>query len=316
METPALTFGIPTYRLRAIGLNTSKRALIARSPVSDSDHEDAALGTRADTHVPLVPHSNLRPNRLQEHRDLWAHAKHAVSRSTKRRRKVGAAIVTYLPKRAGGNADFENLVDSADARASLDLERVAASNVDRALAKIEIVASERSEKNLPALIRKERTASRELVRDLTAAETLSASKWRSSARQVERVRADRIELLSPPSESKRLNIEVRQAEPIKARFGPVMDVQAQSRDRRSRGQRKRKRFLRNFGGVGNADSIAECSQLQIVDRDLPARSIAQFVGAVVGDSIDEIQTRFRNPGGIESDDARQLVTEILCVGPP
>src|SRR5262249_26942250 len=93
--------------------------------VGESHHEDVALGTRADAHVPLVPHANLRPNRLERHRGLRAQSKHAVARPTKQRRKVGAAIVAYLPKRASGEANYQHLVDPADARASLDLNGVA-----------------------------------------------------------------------------------------------------------------------------------------------------------------------------------------------
>src|SRR5262249_13384715 len=150
----------------------------------------------------------------------------------------GAAIVAYLPERASGEANFQHLGDPADACAPLNLNGVAARNVDAALTKVEIVASERGDEHLPGFVREDRTTGRELVRDLTAAEPLATRERRLSARQVKRVRADRIELLSPPSETHRLHIEVRQAEPVKAGFRPIMDIQTQVCHRRSGGQRQ------------------------------------------------------------------------------
>src|SRR4030095_883648 len=120
----------------------------------------------------------------------------------------------------------------AHACAPLNLQRVAARNVDAARAEIQIVACQRRNENGPVFVCENRAARGKLMRDVPGAEPLASGQYGKSTRQVKTVRANHVKTTLAPSQACRLNIKVSQSETINARLGLILDVDAQPRYRR------------------------------------------------------------------------------------
>ena len=176
----------------------------------ESDDEQTALRTRSDPHVPFIANPDLRLNALNEHRDIGSKSIDAISGSAEHAGKIGAPVIANLPEAVECQTRFDNAVEQPRPCSSLHLQRVAAGDVDAALAEIQVVARKRGEKGGPISVGEDRAARGELVRDVTRTEPAASRQRRSASRNIEAVGANEIHLIAAPTHARGLNVDVAQ----------------------------------------------------------------------------------------------------------
>src|SRR5262245_6428842 len=135
----------------------------------ESDDEQLALWARADAHVPDVANPELRLNGFKEDGDIGSKPINAIAGSLEKAWNVGAPVVANLPEAVERQTRFDNAVPEPRPCASLHLQRVAAGDVDAALAEIQVVTCKGGEKGGPVSIGEDCAPGGELVRNVTRA---------------------------------------------------------------------------------------------------------------------------------------------------
>src|SRR5690606_20492018 len=130
---------------------------------------------------------------------LRAEAVHPISRASQHGRDVGAAVVRDLPEREARDPDVDD-ADESHARASLDLECVAPTDVDVALAEVDVVAQQCRGADLSLPAREDGAAERELMRPEAAADARSAAGVETAGGSVERPRGHDVTARAAPAQ--------------------------------------------------------------------------------------------------------------------
>src|SRR5262245_37230724 len=110
---------------------------------NDTGNEDMSLWSGMDLDVPFVTDSDLTPNGGEQHVHFGTQAVDSIPRSAQRRWKVCSAVVTDLPEGEARKSSIHASCEQLRAHSSLDLDGIAASNIDSTLPRIELVACER-----------------------------------------------------------------------------------------------------------------------------------------------------------------------------
>src|SRR5262245_13584780 len=132
---------------------------------NDTGNEDMSLWSGPDLDVPFVTDSDLSPNRREQHGHFRTQAVDSIPSSAQGRWKVCSAGVTDLPEGEARKSSLHASCEQLRAHSTLDLDGVAASNIDSALPCIELVACERRQE-LSSVFAVERAAERGLMSDL------------------------------------------------------------------------------------------------------------------------------------------------------
>src|SRR5262245_28506985 len=133
--------------------------MLGRShPERDAHGQELALGARLRAKIPRIAKADLRTNRCDEYCRLWTKSVDTVAGSSQQQRNVCTAVIANLPQRVTCHSKFHSSIRTTHTCSPLNLEDIAARDVDTTFAEIKIVASQRGDKCSPALVRKETTS--------------------------------------------------------------------------------------------------------------------------------------------------------------
>src|SRR5690606_22144001 len=162
--------------------------------------------------VPFVAQRDAEPELRDQEIDLRAEAVDPVPRASQLGRHIGAGVVGDLPERETGEADVDDAVEPG-AGAALDLEGVAAADVDPVFSEVEIVAEERRCADLALAAQEVRAAQRELVGPESPPDA-AAPRLEAAGGSVEGVRRHEVRVGEPRADHEGLDEEVAESGPV------------------------------------------------------------------------------------------------------
>lgn len=274
----------------------------------EAKHEDLSEGPCFDRDVVTITQCEATPNGSPCDVDFGAEPEGAVASAAKGFGNGAAAIIPDLPQSVACESHHDG--SEGLAGAALELDGVAAREIDVASAAVRVVTHQLGEVPGFGAVEIQGAPERKLVGPIATSQAATGS--RSGRRRVEGVAGNEVEPRHLPPDSHGLHVEIVEAKAIDADFGAV-GLESKVRRGNARGGIPVERMPGELERDLDADDVGERAQTE-VNGNGTTIAVDEIVRSVVQEAIGDVDAPTGLRAGEQANRAQDLVAQLLRVG--